>query len=152
LCSLCSSEIFNWYITVSFLAYFPFLRTECGRINSPCYHCLCVCPHFSFWTSWLIFWNIMPCSPLEVNRHFGGIYCLQLHSQRISQARSQCERRWEIGFMLVSCSPYSAILKMEAMCSSEMSVDFQQTTWHYIPEDSTLHNDCCENFRFHDPH
>jgi hypothetical protein len=29
-------------------------------------------------------------------------------------------------------------VKMEAICSSEMSVDFQQTTQHDIPEDSTL--------------
>jgi hypothetical protein len=27
---------------------------------------------------------------------------------------------------------------MEAICSSKMLVDFQQTTWHYIPEDSTV--------------
>jgi hypothetical protein len=30
-------------------------------------------------------------------------------------------------------------LKMEAMCSSEMSVDFQQATRRHAPEDSTLH-------------
>jgi hypothetical protein len=41
--------------------------------------------------------------------------------------------------MLVSCSDYSLTLKMEAMCSSEMSVDFQQTVRRYAPEDSTLH-------------
>jgi hypothetical protein len=28
---------------------------------------------------------------------------------------------------------------MEAICSSETSVDFQRTTRRYIPEDSTLH-------------
>jgi hypothetical protein len=41
--------------------------------------------------------------------------------------------------MLVSCSAYSLTLKMEAMCSSKTSVDFQQTTLQYVPEDSTLH-------------
>jgi hypothetical protein len=29
---------------------------------------------------------------------------------------------------------------MEATCSSKTLVDFQQTTWHYIPEDRTLQN------------
>jgi hypothetical protein len=29
-------------------------------------------------------------------------------------------------------------LKMEAICSSEMSIDVYQTTWHYIAEDKTL--------------
>jgi hypothetical protein len=38
-------------------------------------------------------------------------------------------------FTLLSCLAYST-LKMEAMCFSEMSVDFQQTTWHYIPDDN----------------
>jgi hypothetical protein len=31
------------------------------------------------------------------------------------------------------------------MCSSETSVGIQRATWHYIPEDSTLHNHRCEN-------
>jgi hypothetical protein len=38
-------------------------------------------------------------------------------------------------FMLVSCSA-SSTLKMEAICSSKMSVGFQQTTRHYVPEDN----------------
>jgi hypothetical protein len=41
--------------------------------------------------------------------------------------------------MLVACSTYSSILKMEAVYSSGMLVDFFQTTQHYIPEGSTLH-------------
>jgi hypothetical protein len=40
--------------------------------------------------------------------------------------------------MLVSCLPYSSTPKMKAPCSPEMSVDFQWTTWHYVPEDRTL--------------
>jgi hypothetical protein len=35
----------------------------------------------------------------------------------------------------VFCLAYSSILKMEAICSSETSVDFQQTTRRYISED-----------------
>jgi hypothetical protein len=41
-------------------------------------------------------------------------------------------------FTLVSCSAYFSTLKMEAVCSSETSVDFQRTTWRYIPEYCTL--------------
>jgi hypothetical protein len=40
-------------------------------------------------------------------------------------------------FMLVSYLPHSSTLKIEATCSSETSVDFQQTTRRYIPEDTT---------------
>jgi hypothetical protein len=36
---------------------------------------------------------------------------------------------------------------MEAICSSETSVDTQRTTWRYIAEDSTLHNHRCDNLK-----
>jgi hypothetical protein len=39
---------------------------------------------------------------------------------------------------LVLCLVYSSILKVEPTCSSEMSFDFQRTTWRYIPEDKNL--------------
>jgi hypothetical protein len=35
----------------------------------------------------------------------------------------------------------------ELIYSSETSVDFQQTTRRYIPEDSTFHNHRSENFK-----
>jgi hypothetical protein len=38
-----------------------------------------------------IFWDIMLCSLLEVNRCFGRTCCLHLSGQKISQARKQCE-------------------------------------------------------------
>jgi hypothetical protein len=41
--------------------------------------------------------------------------------------------------MLVSCMAFSLTLKVEMICSSEMSLDFHQTTQCYIPEDRTLH-------------
>jgi hypothetical protein len=65
-----------------------------------------------------IFWDITPCSPLKVNRRFGGTeLCLPPT------------------FTLVSCSVYSSTLMMEAMCSSETSVDIQRTTRNYVPVD-----------------
>jgi hypothetical protein len=49
---------------------------------------------------------------------------------------SKCSaRQWlslPPAFTLVSCSAYSN-LKVESICSSEASVDFQRTTWRYIP-------------------
>jgi hypothetical protein len=41
-------------------------------------------------------------------------------------------------FMLFSCLCYSSTQKMEAACSSETLVDFQQTAWRYIPQNRTL--------------
>jgi hypothetical protein len=42
-----------------------------------------------------ILWEISPCSPLEFNLRFGGIYRLHLQVQKIIQARYQCESRWK---------------------------------------------------------
>jgi hypothetical protein len=36
---------------------------------------------------------------------------------------------------------------MEAICSSEMSVETQRTRRRHIPEDDTLHNHRCENLK-----
>jgi hypothetical protein len=52
-------------------------------------------------------------------------------------------------FTLVPCSTHYLTLKMEAICSSETSVDFQQITQCYIPEGSTLHNHHHETLRSH---
>jgi hypothetical protein len=41
----------------------------------------------------------------------------------------------------------SLTLKMEAICSSETSVETQQTTRRHIPEDDSLHNHHCENLK-----
>jgi hypothetical protein len=38
-----------------------------------------------------IFWDLMSCSPLKVNRRFRGTCCLHLQSQRICQERNQNE-------------------------------------------------------------
>jgi hypothetical protein len=43
-------------------------------------------------------------------------------------------------FMLVSSLAYSLTPKMDVPCSSEMLVDFQQTTQHYLPEERALQN------------
>jgi hypothetical protein len=76
-----------------------------------------------------IFCHTMSCSPLSVNRRFGGTCRLHLQGQRISPARNQRESRWQA--------------ELEAICSSETWVDSQWTTRRYIPEDRTLHNINC---------
>jgi hypothetical protein len=38
-------------------------------------------------------------------------------------------------------------LKMEAICSSETSVNFKRATQRYIPEDRSFYNHCCENLK-----
>jgi hypothetical protein len=43
-------------------------------------------------------------------------------------------------FMLGFCMAYSSAVMMEVICFSEMLVDFQWTTWHYIPDGRMLHD------------
>jgi hypothetical protein len=47
-----------------------------------------------------IFWDIMPCCPLKVNRLFGGTYRLHLQGRQISRAGNQLESSWHAGFLL----------------------------------------------------
>jgi hypothetical protein len=49
--------------------------------------------------------------------------------------------------MMVSCLSCSSTLEMEAIYSSETSVDFHRTVWNYILEDTTLHSHRCENLK-----
>jgi hypothetical protein len=42
--------------------------------------------------------------------------------------------------MLVSCLAYYSTVKMEAICSSDTSVDVNQTIRCYVPKDRTLHS------------
>jgi hypothetical protein len=51
--------------------------------------------------------------------------------------------------LLIGCSAYSSTLKMEATRSYEQSVNFYQTTWRHIPEDSTLHKHRRQNLKSH---
>jgi hypothetical protein len=80
-----------------------------------------------------IFWDITPCSPLKVNRRFGGTCRFHL------QQSSACH--------LVSRSAYFSTLRMEVKCSSETSVHFQRSARRCIPEERNLHYHRCENLR-----
>jgi hypothetical protein len=64
--------------------------------------------------------------------------CLHLQGRRISQARKQHDALLATFFTLIFCLAYSSALKMEATHSSEISIDFQQCTQHYVPEDRIL--------------
>jgi hypothetical protein len=52
-------------------------------------------------------------------------------------------------FMLISCSAFSSTLKVEAICYSETLVEFQRTTWRYMPEDNILINIYSKIMKYH---
>jgi hypothetical protein len=79
-----------------------------------------------------IFWEKTLCSPLTFNRSFGGAYRLKACHQLSS---------WFLSELIFST------LQMEAIYSSETSVDTQLTTGRYVPEDVTLYNHRSENLK-----
>jgi hypothetical protein len=82
-----------------------------------------------------IFWNITPCRLLKVNRCFGVTFRLHLQGRRTSQIRNQHKAESKQIFILVSFLASSSTLNIEVTRSFETLVDFQHSTWRYIPED-----------------
>jgi hypothetical protein len=79
-----------------------------------------------------VFWDITPCCSLKASRRFGGICLLYQIVICLPPALT-----------LAFCLAYTSILNIKAICSSETSVNFQQTALRYIPEGRTLHNHYC---------
>jgi hypothetical protein len=95
-----------------------------------------------------IFYYRTPCSPLKVNRRFGGTCRFYLKGLRTSQAETSVEQvAITARLTLVSCLAIFSTLQMEMICISETSVNFQRTTRRCIPEDRSLHNYRCENLK-----
>jgi hypothetical protein len=124
MCEPSTSEYYSRTLSLNYLAR---LVNDCNvvlcKINSR------VCAAIYYLKS-SVFWDIMSCIPLKVNRRFGGTYRLIIQDRRISQARNQCEAG-----------------RKKSSYSSETSVDFQRTTRRYIPEGRTLHKHRCENLK-----
>jgi hypothetical protein len=92
-------------------------------------------------------------------RHLQGRWYEWVHKMKQAmrdEARSKLElnKNTQMLLLLATCllaglegKKFSSTLKMEAICSSETSVESQQTTRRHIPEDDTLHNHLCENLK-----
>jgi hypothetical protein len=76
-----------------------------------------------------IFLDIKSCNPVKFNRRLGGKYRLHLQGETISQARNEHE---ENSKQSSSFCPLPA--EDGGDISSDMSVDFDQTTRRDIPE------------------
>jgi hypothetical protein len=82
-----------------------------------------------------IFWDITLCTLLKINQHFRGT--CQFHFKVQGGTAFHLLSRWFLAWLIF------LTLTTEATCSFKTSVDFQQTTWRYIPEDRTLHSKEC---------
>lgn len=73
----------------------------------------------------------MLCSIVKVIWNFRETNHFHVHVKRVSQVRNHHAACF-------SCLAFSSVLKVEAVCFSEMSVGFHQTTQCYISEDRTF--------------
>jgi hypothetical protein len=48
-----------------------------------------------------VFWDIMLCSPLKVNRRFGGKYRLKFQARRIGRGRNARESKWQAALLAI---------------------------------------------------
>jgi hypothetical protein len=92
-----------------------------------------------------IFWDVTPCSPLRVNRRFGGTCRLRLQGRINNFSKKPASKQVAstlLVYHMLACwflaENIPSTLKMEAICSSETSVDTRRTTRRYIPEVDTL--------------
>jgi hypothetical protein len=82
-----------------------------------------------------VFWNITPCSPIKAKRRFGGTFCFHPQSRRISRARNQHERRWQVILLTETCRFRNV---------ARLSTDY---TALYISEDRILRIHRCDNLK-----
>jgi hypothetical protein len=69
-----------------------------------------------------VFWDVALCSVVETECYFRGVYSL------LNQETDGPDD--------------------EAVSTSEMFVNFYQTTWHKFLKDSHLHTCCCQNLKY----
>jgi hypothetical protein len=67
---------------------------------------------------------------MKINQRFGEILASIFRVEEQETSMEKAAYSLSACFMLVSCLAYSSTLKMEATCSSEMSVGFYPTTIH----------------------
>jgi hypothetical protein len=94
--------------------------------------------------------SVVLCSLEGVRRCFGGKYSLLPQGRRIYPIK-QHTTSLMLGFLFVPCFAYSLTLRMEALRSSETSVNFCYTTRRHIPDDSKPYSHRCENLYYSCP-
>jgi hypothetical protein len=98
-----------------------------------------------------MFWDIMSCNLLKVNRHFGGTRCLHLQGWCISHARNCHEELLlDACFILASCWFLAWLTFQPWRWRPNVPPKCQLTfTWIYgfVPEDRILLNHHCKDVK-----
>jgi hypothetical protein len=82
-----------------------------------------------------------------ISKKFFKYTCIWLQYITINTYSRNQQEGDKQSLLPASCWVCSSTLKIEAVHSSETSVNVHQTTQCYFPKDSTLHSQCCENLK-----
>jgi hypothetical protein len=97
-----------------------------------------------------VFRDDAPSSPVETGRRFIGVYCLYLCIRRRENLKYHLINLfWKAILHYVWGFETFIGLIMEAVSTSEMSVNFYKTTWRNAPQDSHLHIRRRKNLKSH---
>jgi hypothetical protein len=102
-----------------------------------------------------VFWDVAPCSHVQIDRRFRGDCCLHHQGDELAAREKVCwetgRKRQRLGPLLYLNPLYASYLlialMMEAVRTSETSVNFNQTTRCNNPDDSHLHTRRRENLK-----
>jgi hypothetical protein len=83
-----------------------------------------------------VFQDVLLCSLIETDQHFKDDYCLYLIVVIVV-----------VVVMVMVMMMIMMEVEEEAVSAFETFVNFCETTWHNIPEDSHLHTLFCENLK-----
>jgi hypothetical protein len=88
-----------------------------------------------------VFWDVAPCSLVDIDRRFRGTYCLYHQGDELETGSHVSNQFFARGLLIA--------LMMEAVSTSKTSVNFYQTTRRNNPEDSHLHTRRRESLKSH---
>lgn len=113
--------------------------------------------NFEWFTRITLFWDITLC-PFAVHHHFGGTCLLHNQGGTVGHVDKQMVQAWKregprLRLWLVQTKVGKTVWTtlilslpvLEAAGSTKTYVTIYMTTWHHIPEASSLHSHCCEN-------
>jgi hypothetical protein len=122
------NKLDTWYIYASI--HLPKNTMRYGWVNSILVCLLQIPSVFSDKIIWMknsVFWDITPCSPLKVNRRFGGSRRLRHQGRRIIQARNHEDGGIKHECLLLASMMIAGTLKIETPVNNKLHGMLKET-------------------------
>jgi hypothetical protein len=122
----CSLLIVNWHFRRKFFILYKNFLTIVDR------DCMLIILYYVFILSTYFLQMLRDFYDVMLSFDMSNCIFLQLSMKLIIIITTYHLLSLPPAFMLILCLAYSSTLKMEALCSFKIAVDFQRTAWHYI--------------------